>query len=276
MVAFPQDYHLHTTFSVDGFLTPEELCRRAIEVGTREIAMTDHVDFVEGDISMLKFQPDAFFDALARCRQEFQETGELIIRAGVEIGESNHFGDEVGWLLESYDFDFVIGSLHAANAVFTDQPKDFEDPDYYRAHPVEETYNAYFVELLTLARDGEYDVIGHLDLPKRHSVPAYGAFDPRPFEEPIRAVLEAVVDRGKGIEINTGTARRLTGVPSPDPLILTWYREMGGEILTIGSDGHQPEHIGWGLERGVAMAKEAGFSHLTSFSRRRPSPLPFD
>ncbi|HLI51413.1 MAG TPA: histidinol-phosphatase HisJ family protein, partial [Thermomicrobiaceae bacterium] len=211
-MAFPQDYHLHTTFSVDGFLTPEELCRRAIEVGTQEIAITDHVDFVEGDISMLKFQPDAFFDALASCRREFEDSGELIIRAGVEIGESNHFEDQVGWLLESYSFDFVIGSLHAASAVFTDEPKDFEDPAYYLAHSVEETYNAYFAELLTLARDGDYDVIGHLDLPKRHSVPAYGPFDPRPFEEPIRAVLQAVIDRGKGIEINTGTARREIGV----------------------------------------------------------------
>ncbi|HET9017421.1 MAG TPA: histidinol-phosphatase HisJ family protein [Thermomicrobiaceae bacterium] len=264
--SIPHDYHLHTHFSVDSEMTLDELCETAIALGIGEICPTEHADFVPEDDGCGYYDPDGYFGALLRRRERYD--GRLTIRAGVEIGEAHRFPECVQPLTSRYPYDFVIGSLHwvGSESVMT--------PQYFAGKTPEQAYGPYFDELLALVRDGDLDVVGHLDVPKRYAPDEPGGFDAARHEEQIRTVLRACVDRGIGIEINTGTARRPVGVPSPGIEVLRWYRELGGEILTVGSDGHRPQHVGYRLDHALALARAAGFSHLATFEARRPRFVP--
>lgn len=259
----PQDYHLHSDFSIDGHLMLSELCERMIALGVPEICVTDHVDLLPHDPDSGYFRPGEYFAALACCRERF--AGRLIVKAGMEIGEPHRSPDEVTRLTTAYPLDFVIGSLHWVGS------RQSMEARYFEGWSGRDAFAAYFAELLPMVQHGDFDVVGHLDVPKRYGFELCGPFDPNPHAEAIRAALRVVIEHGKGIEINTGSARRGQGEPSPGLTILRWYKELGGEILTIGSDGHRSEHLGYRLDLAVDLARAAGFTHLTSFNRREPS-----
>jgi histidinol-phosphatase (PHP family) len=260
-VGSPQDYHLHTSFSVDSQMSMETACEEAIALGLPEICFTEHVDLVPDDPDAGYFDPAPYFAELARCRERF--AGRLTIRAGAEFGESHRIRAQQDELTATYPFDFIIGSLHWVG------PRSVMAPDYFEGRTRREAYGAYFAEMLDLIRDGDFDVLGHLDVPKRYEYPAHGRFDSSEYADEIRAVLAACIDRGAGIELNTGSMRRTEGDPSPSPEVLSWYRELGGEILTLGSDGHRPPHMAYDFARALAMIRAAGFTHLTTFERRK-------
>lgn len=262
-VGSPQDYHLHTSFSADSQMPMATACETAIALGLPEICFTEHVDLVPDDPDAGYFDPVSYFAELARCRERF--AGRLTIRAGVECGESHRIRVQQDELTAAYPFDFIIGSLHWVGS------HSVMELEYFEGQTRREAYGAYFRELLNLIREGDFDVLGHLDVPKRYEFPAHGHFDPSEFAEEIRVVLAACITRGVGIELNTGSMRRTEGDPSPSPEVLGWYRELGGEILTLGSDGHRPPHMAYDFERALAMIRAAGFTHLTTFERRTPA-----
>ncbi len=264
----PFDYHMHSTFSIDSKMSMGDACSRALELGLREICFTEHVDFVPDDEGTRFFDPVEYLASIERCRCAFD--GRLVIRAGIEIGESHRYVEEVRALTEAYPFDFVIGSLHwvGADLVMT--------PGYFAGKSLDQAYDAYFEELLALVRVGDFDILGHLDVPKRYGVHLQERFDPGPFEDRIRDVLCACIERGIGIEINTGTIRRTGNDPSPSIEVLRWYRELGGEVLTVGSDAHRPQHMAYAFDKAFAMIREAGFTHLTTFEQRKPGIVPMD
>ncbi len=264
----PHDYHIHSSFSFDCQMSLEQICERAIALGIPEICITDHVDFVPGDPSTGYFQPEAYFAAIEACREKFGD--RLTIRAGAEMGEPHRFPYESEILADEYPFDFILGSLHWV------QDEMVLQREYFTHRSPQEAYIAYFTELHTMVRVGGFDVLGHLDVVKRYGFDVYGTFDPQEFEEPIREVLRACVEVGIGLEVNTSTLRRPVHQPSPTLTVLKWYREMGGEIVTLGSDAHELAHIGYALADMVALLKAAGFTHVTSFADHQPYfvPLP--
>lgn len=258
-----QDYHMHSTFSIDSRMSMTEACEQALRLGLAEICFTEHVDYVPGDAGTGFYDPEAYFAELRRCRDAFGD--RLLVRAGVEIGEAHRYPDKAEELTSSFPFDFVIGSLHwvGPNLVMT--------PEYFEGRSRDEAYTDYFEEMFDLVEHGGFDVVGHLDVPKRYEANCLGNFDAAKFAEPIRAVLKSCVDKGIGIEINTGTMRRTGNDPSPSPLMLRWYRELGGEVLTLGSDAHRPTHIAYEFGEALDLAQTSGFTHLTTFERRRPT-----
>ena len=140
---------------------------------------------------------------------------------------------------------------------------------YFASHSQRETYVPYFEELLLAARSGLGDVLGHLDLVKRYGTTHYGPFEPRVFEEEIRAVLRAAIDANLALEVNSSGLRQGTGEPYPGLTVLRWYRELGGEILTVGSDAHSTDDLGAGIPEVVDLVRSAGFRAIASFEARR-------
>ena len=264
--SMPHDYHMHTRFSMDSQMPMEEACREAIRLGLPQVCFTEHVDYIPGDEGVGFFDPAAYFAELNRCRELFGD--QLIVRAGAEIGEFHRFSTEARGLTESHPFDFVLGSLHWVGADLVMQP------GYFDGRSRDDAYEAYFGELLTMVRRGGFDVASHLDVPKRYDHQALGEFDSIDYAEQVRDVLRACVENGIGIEINTGTMRRTRHDPSPSPIVLQWYRELGGEILTFGSDAHRPTHMAYAFDRAREWALGAGFSQLASFERRQLSFVP--
>lgn len=262
------DLHTHTRFSADGSASLETMCRRAIDLGLRQVAFTEHVDYVPADIGYGFFRPAAFLDEVARCRKLFGD--RLTLLAGVEIGEVDRFRPQVDELLAAYPFDLVIGSLH-----WVEDDLVFE-PSYFHGRSEESAFRGYFAAVERLCRGGGFDVLGHLDVVKRYGYDVYGRADLSPFEEDIRPILQAIIDNGIALEVNTSTCRRPVNRTSPDALVLGWYREMGGEAVTFGSDAHRPADLAAGWDHASEMIRAAGFSHLTTFVDRVPQEVPWE
>ena len=259
---FPPDYHIHTPFSCDG--NHNEMaaaCEAAISRGLREIAFTDHVDFGPADPPEY-FRPAEYQAEIERCRARYRD--RLTIRAGLEMGEPHIFAQRDRAVLAAGEFDFVLGSAHYADGMQVAWKEPFFE------QPLHQAYAAYFRQVVRLAAEGDFDVLGHLDLVKRDAHKFGKAYDgPEPYADMIRTALRSLVERGKGLEINTSPLRMGQPEPCPSFEVLRWYRELGGEILTIGSDAHKPEAIGMCLDAALEMARAAGFTRLTTFEKRR-------
>jgi len=238
----------------------QDMCLAAIRRGIPEIAFTEHADFMEEDECRGRLDPDEWWVELDRCRSSFQ--GRLIIRAGLEFGEPHRFPREFDTLTSAYPWDVILGALH-----WVDDTLVF-DARYFERSP-DRAYQAYFDELAELAEGPSFDVLAHLDIVKRYGYDHYGPFDPRPYEKSIRRVLRLCADRGTSLEINTATTRRPVGEPSPELKILEWFREEGGTWITLGSDAHEPDHVGYELNRAFRLAGRAGFENLARWEARR-------
>lgn len=259
----PPDYHIHTRFSCDSQTRVMAACEAAIARDIREIAITDHADFEPLDDGYDYLRPDDYLAEIERCRRQYGDT--LTIRAGVEIGEGHTHPDRATALLKTHEFDFVLGSLHWVDGHPT------WDGRYFSRQTLEEGLRAYFDELARLAAEADYDILAHFGIVRRAAYKAFGlqTLDYAPYERTIRRILRILIERGKGLEINTATCRRGMGTPSPTPQVLRWYRQMGGEILTLGSDAHTCGAIGAYLDTALDLAREAGFKRLPTYYEKR-------
>ncbi|MGH2523733.1 MAG: histidinol-phosphatase HisJ family protein [Anaerolineales bacterium] len=265
----PHDYHLHSNFSCDCKATMVEMCRSAIAKGIPEIGFTEHYDLHSDESCRDWFKPDAWWAELERCRAEF--AGQLTLRAGIEIGEPHIFQDEARAVLARYPFDYALGSLHwiGRESIFTQS--------YFQQRPAATAFRLFFEELERMTRTGGFEVLSHFDVLMRVGYEVYGDYDPRRYEEHIRPILRNCVEHGIALDLNTAALRRkyAAGVPNaaflltPGPDILRWYVELGGERITLGSDAHRPQHVGFSLLVALDAARAAGLKYLTQFEGRQ-------
>lgn len=255
------DYHIHTHFSCDSGAEMAQVCEAAIAGGLDEIAFTDHLDFGPADPPHY-FQPAEYIAEVERCRARYGD--RLTVRLGIEIGEPHLFAAEARSILALGAFDFVLGSAHYDVHMRAAWKQEYFD------QPLEQACAAYFQQVVRVAEEGDFDVLSHVDLVKRDARKFGLPYDgPGPYAELIQRALRAVVKRGKGIEINTSPLHRGQAEPCPDLEVLRWYRELGGEILTLGSDAHQPEAVAAHFDVALEMARAAGFTRLARFERRQ-------
>ncbi len=263
----PYDYHIHTHFSCDCDASMQQMCQAAVKHGIPEIGISDHLDFHPKDECCNYFKVDAWWEELERCRASFE--GSLVIRAGIEIGEPHRFSESVNPLLERYPWDYCLGSLHWVEDLCVFDRKYFN-------RSAADAYRGYFTELLNVVTQGDIDVLAHFDIVKRYGYDIYGRYDPNPWEKEIRPVLRKCAQRGIALEVNSGTLRRMIGETSPQQTIITWFKEEGGRWLTLGSDAHQPDHIGFEFASCISTIREAGFDVLARFESRQAVPILLD
>lgn len=274
------DYHVHTAFSDDSDYELEEVCADAIRINLDEICVTDHVDYgvkpdhdhpelariVDGQ-PVLNVDYDRYFPALARAREAF--ASELVVRTGLELGVQSHTIEPSRALFDAHadELDFVILSIHQVG------DQEFWTGDFQRGRTQQEYNDAYYEEMLTVVEHFDcYAVLGHLDLIKR-----YDPAGPYPFERSrdiIAAILERVIADGKGIEVNTSSFRYGLADLQPCTEILELYRDLGGRVLTIGSDSHEPAHLGAHINRVRKRLARLGFTELARFEHMEPSFYP--
>ncbi|MCS7060285.1 MAG: histidinol-phosphatase HisJ family protein [Anaerolineae bacterium] len=261
------DYHVHTHFSCDCNYSMEDMCRAAIAAGAHQIAFCEHEEHNPSDGCYHTLDHDAYWRELRRCRALF--AGQLTIRAGIEISEPHRYADQAAATLAAYPWDYVLGSLHWLDEQTNTLSPHFADrfgPGRWR-----ESFRAYFREIQRLAQEGEFDIIAHFDYPARYFRPPGGdTYHIAEFEAEIRPALQTLIARGKGIEINTASLRKGLSHPCPPSVVVGWYREMGGRILTIGSDAHRPQDVTAGFAVAAQIARAAGFTQLAVFEHRRP------
>lgn len=259
----PMDYHMHSRHSWDTQTPMPDMCQAALDKGIPTIAFTEHFDHFNENKERIHYQPAPFFDDITACRAEFADQG-LTILAGVEVGEFHRYPSEVQPVLDANDYDLVLGSLHWVGEESVFQPR------FYHGLTAREAIAPYFAEMLELIAHGGFDILSHMDVFKRRAHLVYGEFNIEDWEDEVRAVWSACIAKGIGIEINTGGLRWKINESHPNLTALKWYRDMGGEILTIGSDAHHPQDLGYALDEMVEMARQAGFKALTRFAKRQP------
>ena len=121
-----------------------------------------------------------------------------------------------------------------------------------------------------------FDSYGHLDYVVRYGPARNLNYSYEAYQDLIDPILKTLIEKGKGLECNTGGLRYGLGHPNPCEDILRRYRQLGGEILTIGSDAHSPEQVGYGFQTASRLLAACGFRYYTVFHRRKPEFLPLD
>mgnify|MGYP000044139510 CR=1 FL=1 len=254
------DYHTHTKFSFDSSAEPEIMVEVAAAAGLLEICITDDVDIFPGE---QKAEID--LQAYHRTIDSLKKSAKgIAVKKGIELGVDQSTAELYQQICRENQFDFIICSQHFVKDI------DPYEPVFFEGRMVREAYEEYLEEnFKTLQVFDAYSVVGHIGYPAKYCKAA----DPRmtfaQYGDWIEAILRHVIARGKGIELNT-SGYLMTGPPIHACDVLRRYREMGGEILTIGSDAHSPERVGDGIEKGVAAARAAGFRYLCTFEEMEP------
>lgn len=258
------DFHMHTSFSTDCDTTPESMVEKAIALGLDTICFTDHQDFdFPGGENLFVFDTECYFDKMRKLQELYRK--EIEIRIGVEIGLQPHLGEVYRRYVASYPFDFVIGSVHVVDRMDPYEKTFFEgktDMDAYR--------QAFLETLEDIRTVGEFDVLGHLDYIVRYGKEKERYYSYAKFSDEIDEILKYLIEHGKGIELNTAGVKYGLGFCHPHPDVLKRYHELGGEIVTIGADGHKPEHIAYDFKKVSFLLRESGFKYYTEFKERKP------
>ncbi len=261
------DYHIHTSHSVDSNVFMDDYCKRAIALGIQEVCFTDHVDY---DIVNDQLGPnttqtidyDAFFEQIESCRATYGD--QLTIRAGVEFGIQKHTISKYQHDAKQYPFDFILLSSHEIDN------QEFWLYDYQKNKTQLEIHQGYYQNLLDIIQSfDDYSVLAHLDVIKRYD--DYGPFDDQLIlETHITPILKHIIEHGKGIEVNASSFQYELPDLMPSTLILKKYYELGGTIITIGSDAHHIDALGTHQTTIKEKLKQIGFKTFSTFEAMGP------
>lgn len=262
------DYHLHSAFSGDSRAPMEAMIKRGISLGLKNMCFTEHMDIdfiypVKNEQGMFEVNTDSYLYDLIKLKEKY--AGEINIYFGIELGLQSHIAKELLDYTKSYDFDFIIGSSHLCNKM------DPYYPSFYEGRTEEEAYGEYFSSIIdNLKVFDNFDVYGHLDYVVRYGPEQDKNYSYNQYKDILDQVLMLLIEKGKGLEINTGATAYHLKELNPCTDILKRYRELGGEIITIGSDAHTPERVGGGFSLASGILKECGFKYYTIFAGRMP------
>lgn len=261
------DFHTHSSCSPDGTASIYDMAFAAYKSDVSIMCITDHVDM--DDFETGKRQPDCFSHWSEMQRQYAQAreklSGKIDLRLGIELGEANHAPEEALAAARTEGLDFIIGSMHNIREL-----PDFCCLDYKSEEECRALTEKYVEEHFELARLGCFDVVGHIGYTRRYMKRAGFDIGLAGFEERLGELFTLLVERGKGIELNTSGLRDGTGTAFPETGILKLYREKGGEIITLGSDSHRTWDTGANIADGAELLREAGFKYFTVFKDRKP------
>ena len=266
-MALKADFHLHSCFSGDSDAPMGEIIQKAISLGLTHICFTEHYDpdfvYPAGESGTFELNTDSYLYDLLRFREKYY--GQIQIMFGVELGLQPHLRDALEFYTENHDFDFIIGSSHICNR------KDPYYPEFFEGRSEDEAHQEYFESILECVKETPYfDVYGHLDYVVRYGPTKNQNYTYQKHADIIDRILRAIVESGKGIELNTSGFRSGLGQPNPCVDILKRYKELGGEIITVGSDAHKPEHVSADFDKACTILKDCGFQYYTIFEKRAP------
>lgn len=258
------DTHMHCHFSGDSETAPRDMIESAIKKELSGICFTDHLDLDYRekpgyfDLDFEHYQLE-----IAALREAY--TDRIQVLWGIELGLQPHVVAENLEVVKAFPWDFVIGSSHIVDHV------DIYYPAFYEGRTERSACRRYFESILeNLATDVDFDVYGHLDYIVRYLPTKNQSFSYEKYADLIDEILRTLIAKGKGIELNMAGYKYGLGHPNPTEDILKRYRELGGEIITIGSDGHKPEQVAWDYWRVPDLLNNAGFEYFTVFKNRKP------
>lgn len=274
------DNHIHTLYSADSDASLMAHLQRAHKLGLTSVCFTDHMDYgfvLSENGREFVFDVKDYFITLKELQKKYTD---VAIRIGVELGLKEDVFTENLALTKNNAFDFVIGSTH-----LIDNFDPYYD-DYWEhfgeiggiTHYYETTYQ-------NICQGFDFDVYGHIDYVIRYAPTLKKAKKEGTTKESfiqqimqnndeiLDAILHKLIENGQGIEVNTGGFLAGLGHPNPHETILARYHELGGQILSVGSDAHDPKNLGYCFEQLPDLLKKCGFTYYTEFANRKPRQM---
>ena len=265
------DLHVHSNFSSDGKAKMEDMIDKAIKLGLKTLCFTDHMDYDYPKIYDYSFQFDIdnYLKKLQILKEKYKSQIEILI--GLELGMQPHISDSMYKLINSFPFDFIIGSIHIVNQM------DPYYPQYWENITEEEGIVKCFEEIQKCCEIYQgFHVCGHIDYVVRYAPSSkikYQEYSYPYYKDVLDEILKTLLNHGKGIEVNTSGYKYGFGHPHPKTEILKRYKELGGEIITIGSDAHLPQHLCYDFDKAEALLKNLGYKYYTIFKEGKPNMI---
>jgi len=277
------DYHIHCRYSDDSEEKPERIIKSAIDKGINEICFTDHVDYgIKLDKEVFETMSETekkswkkkigridlnvdypnYFEEIQELKEKYKD--KITIKQGLEFGMQTHTVKDFQKLFDSYKsrLDFIILSCHQVGdeEFWTKEFQKGKTSDEYNAEYYEEIYKV-------MNQYSDYSILGHLDHIQRYNETIH------PFEKSqkiITKILKKAIEDNKGIEVNTSSFRYGLKELTPEWNILKLYYELGGKIITIGSDAHKMEDVGAHIPYIQEELKKIGFTCICTFEKMKP------
>lgn len=271
------DQHTHCNFSTDSDSTPESMVQGAITKGITHLCLTDHMDLeypgTTEEKPLFEFNAANYFTALTPLKETYRNN--LYLGIGVELGlrpgrEDLNF--QMNKLLTDYSFDFVLGSVHLL---------DNDDPyyeSYWTNRTVKDILSKYFNDMLvSLQEYDNFDSLGHLDYLIRYIPACCGEKDYvfKEYREVLDEIFKLLIDKNKALEINTAGLIKGLSCFHPKLEAVKRYVELGGEKITIGSDGHSPDKIATEFSKTEELLKTCGLNGYFVYRNRIPEYVKF-
>ena len=259
------DYHIHTSYSPDSKMDPEEAVCAAMASGVTKLCFTEHMDLGH-HMEMYDKAPDfaGMVETISLLREKYPE---ITIGNGIEVGYIPETAERTAKVLTNQNFDYVLLSTHCVDGLDCGVPESKRGQDKLTAYKryLETVYASVTDDRLT----AYYDCVSHIGYIAKGLHYEDNTFPYEMFPDLFDKILNEIIKRGKGIEVNTSGIDR-GGHVLPHPSIIRRYRELGGRIITIGSDAHKSQNVGAYIKDAIDIIVNAGFEEITLFQNRVP------
>lgn len=252
------DCHVHSHYSIDSAAPLDALCQGALANGLARLTISDHYDLNPRDEGYNYFQSEPFAMEFEQVRQRYADRLRLL--KGLEFGEPHRYPDRLA-VVQAQNYDVILGSIHWVGEYFAGAAQVFQ------RYTPRQFYEAYYREMLASIRSDGFDILAHIDFPKRYLKIAVTDL------AILQEVLAALVETGIALEINTSSLRKGLPHSMPDLDVLHLYAEQGGVKITFGSDAHAPEEIGAGFDYAVGLVQHFPQFRVGYVAQRQFVPL---
>lgn len=257
----PPDYHLHTELCRHATGRPAEYAKRALEIGLAQIGFAEHAPMPTDDFDDWHMRADQLEQYIELVRKAQIDFPNPTIRLGLEMDYLPGIEDWLRELAARHSWDYLIGSVHYVSDRWAiDDPKQIA---LWQQHDVFEVWSEYFDRLTRAVQTGLFDIIGHVDLPKK-----FGFRPARDCTALYEQFVRAVEKHNCAIEINTAGLRKDCRELYPCDQLLKLACNAGVPVV-FGSDAHAPEEIAFEFEAAVRAAQRAGYTHFCTFKLRK-------
>lgn len=261
------DIHMHSHYSDDSEAVMEEEIQEAIKIGLPVICFTDHIDWdypIEG--FTFNFDIDQYMNELAGLQDKYRDRIQVL--RGVELGMQTQLGDRYRELLEKQPFDYALESQHLLGVQDPYYPSTFE------GHTEAEIFRQYFECTLENVRlFHSADTLAHLDYVVRYGIHKAEEYSYAANRDIIDEILKLLIRYDMALEVNTAGFRKGLSFPNPHPDVIKRYRELGGKLITLGSDAHVKEDIAKDFGRVSELLRSIGFTETCYFVQHQPQFL---
>jgi histidinol-phosphatase (PHP family) len=266
-MSLPADYHMHTPLCRHATGEPDEYARRAVAVGLTEIGFSDHSPMPRDDFDNWRMYDRQIDEYVAQVRQAQKDFSNLAIRLALEVDYLPGGEDWIRGLAARHPWDYFIGSVHyVSDDWVVDNPHEISK---WKNRDPFEVWSAYFERLTKAAETGFFEIIGHVDLPKK--------FGHRP-QQDCTALYEKFLNAAKkhncAVELNTAGLRKDCREIYPSRQILELAFQKGVPI-TFGSDAHAPGEVGMNFAEAIQLAHSVGYKESCRFTQRKRRTVKF-